>query len=45
MRFHLPEPGDSRLILVNGGPDFVNWHEDDGDSHSPSHFGHVRGSD
>ncbi|WP_062429982.1 hypothetical protein [Herbidospora daliensis] len=49
-RFDLPESPDSRLILVNGGPDFVqalfcDWHEDDGDAYSPSKFGFMRGSD
>ncbi|GAA1690415.1 hypothetical protein GCM10009765_44880 [Fodinicola feengrottensis] len=39
----------ARLYLINGGRDYVvasncNWHEDEGDQHSPSAFGPLRGN-
>ncbi|WP_157555844.1 hypothetical protein [Herbidospora yilanensis] len=49
-RLDLPASPESRLFLVNDGPDFIqalicHWHEDDGHAHTPSKFGFMRGSE
>lgn len=50
MPLRRPSNEKRKVFLLNGGPDLViathcQWHEDDGDAHTPSRFGPLRRTD